>query len=597
MSHGLIKRYQEQYQITARREIGVLQPEPLHIGWTNFVSQRSVRGIAVAPRTGYLWLATWGGVLSWNQREEFLYRRYSSEHGLAGNAVACICLDQTERPWVGHVEGGLSYYDGHRWQVYLHLQDEPIRVVCNAGETGAVWVAGESRLLKIRTPDQPPELVAENHDGVVRALALVADGQDVLVGNAWGLFRIRAGQEPAPVAQDKVRSCVALTLDGGGLVWLATPEEVFRLEGETAIGPFFPPHSDSVGRILALAAGRKRVWALTAKGLAHLDDDRWTLVPWQGEGQTPPSLRAIAAGADDAYLWVGTDNLLAWVRSSGAGESFWDLNVLPLHREDALNNLGRCVALLRGDDRVWVGTAGGLMVFGPGEAWTRISDVGDVRMLAAEDDLWLLTWPRGVRRLAGSGWPNLLECQPPGLATALAVCEDGSPAVFTGRGLWRLGDQPQALADSIQATVRCLTQTPGGRWWLGTTEGVYRLTAGAWELAGEQPGPGRAEVYALAVVGGTLWAATAVGLWARGANGWVLHSKELVRALAAASDLTTLWLARDDGVVRYDPVSGVSSEPYTPINSGLASRRVTALAERSSALWIVTQVGTSRATL
>src|SRR5947207_16028198 len=90
-SGGRITRYAEDRSRIARfTEIAVQKPEPAHRGWENFVSQRSVRVIAVAPRSSALWLATWGGVLEWQRKDQDLCRRHAAEHGLAGNAVSCL---------------------------------------------------------------------------------------------------------------------------------------------------------------------------------------------------------------------------------------------------------------------------------------------------------------------------------------------------------------------------------------------------------------------------------------------------------------------------------------------------------------------------
>ena len=108
-----ITRYQEPSKIARFRESSHgLKPEPVYPGWTNFVSQKSVRAIAMSTKSSCLWLATWGGVISWKWKDNQPYQRYSSEHGIAGNEVTCICLDECDRPWIGHSEGGLSYFDG-----------------------------------------------------------------------------------------------------------------------------------------------------------------------------------------------------------------------------------------------------------------------------------------------------------------------------------------------------------------------------------------------------------------------------------------------------------------------------------------------------
>jgi len=600
MSSGKITKYVEG-RITRHAAAEVLKPSPVHSHWANFASQRSVRAIAIAPQSHHLWLATWGGVLSWNRKEEQLYRRYSSEHGLAGNAVACICVDCTESPWVGHVEGGLSYFDGERWQAYDHLQDEFIRLVCSAGGSGGIWAAGTETVYRILGPDQPPTPVAQGDDGAVNALALLAEGDDLLLGNAWGVFRLRTGQKPQPIARETIRHCTALTRDGDGGIWLSTPEAVYRLDGEMPGGPLAPGQGDPVGRIVGLAAGKERIWVLTTAGLAHVTDNQWNPIPWPDEQEDGPALRAIAAGIGDVYLWVGTDRLLAGVYVMGS-ETRWDFDLLPSHSEDDLNNLGRCVTPIRKDDKVWIGTAGGLVAFGPGDKWTTSITESDIRALSlsptADDPLWILAWPQGVGRLISPDLPNFDLLQPPGLPVAVAAGQDGCPYVATGRALWQL-DVPDDLheyAQDVPALVRCLTQTSDGVWWLGTTQGVYHLTPEGWTLAGEQPGPLQAEVYGLTVVGDTLWAATEAGLWARRGEGWVLHGpeSEAVWALAPASRADSFWLARRDGILYYDSTDGTMSEPYTLFNSGLSSRRVTALAEINGDLWVITQAGISR---
>src|SRR5262245_2533148 len=110
--HGGIAEFRG--RIAPFAETGVVEPSAVYPGWTSFVSHAAVRALTVAPRSETLWVATWGGVIAWNRRDDHLYRRFSSEHGLAGPA-ATICVDATDRPWVGHDEGGVSVFDGERW--------------------------------------------------------------------------------------------------------------------------------------------------------------------------------------------------------------------------------------------------------------------------------------------------------------------------------------------------------------------------------------------------------------------------------------------------------------------------------------------------
>ena len=559
MSRGLITTFVPPH-VTAHVEAAAVEPEPAFPGWTTFAAQRSIRGIAVAPGSGTLWLATWGGVIAWNRREKPVYRRYGSEHGLVGNGTACIGVDPSGRAWAGCDEGGLCYFDGGRWRVYEHLQEESIRVVCGAAD-GGVWAATASMVYRVPGPGLPSTPVAPpGHDGAVEALALLPDGDGLLLGNNWGLFRLHAGAEPEPVVPGTIASCTALARDGHGRVWAGVPEAVYRWEGGALAGPFGPGPEGQGGRVIGLAATRSRVWVLTAGGLAHVTHDRWEAVPGPPADAESVALRAIAPGPDDAYAWVGTDRLLMGVWSPRRGETRWDPEFLPAHEKDGLNNLARCAAAIGSDGRVAVGTAGGLLTCDREGGCRLETHAGDIRALCSigNGTLWVLAWPRGVERLTGGGRVVFRPPQPPGLPLAMGVGQDGSPYVVTGRALWRLeAGEPVEVAGTPPAPACCLAQASDGIWWVGTMQGIYRLAGAGWELAGQQPGPLQAEVHALAVIDGTLWAATAAGLWAwHGPEVWYPHvlaspgEGRRVRALAPAGCFGDLWLARDDGVAR-----------------------------------------------
>src|SRR5947209_2197951 len=66
--------------------------EPPHPKWISYASQQHVRDIDVDNHQGRIWLATWGGVLCWIPEADICVR-YTSEHGLAGNATRAIVVD------------------------------------------------------------------------------------------------------------------------------------------------------------------------------------------------------------------------------------------------------------------------------------------------------------------------------------------------------------------------------------------------------------------------------------------------------------------------------------------------------------------------
>jgi ligand-binding sensor domain-containing protein len=443
--------------------------------------------------------------------------------------------------------------------------------------------------------------LVRDHDGAAGAVALLTEGDGALLANASGLFRVRPGSKPVPVEPRTLTACTGLARDGRGDVWVATPQEVYRLRDSRLEGPFAPAAGAPVGRVCGLAAGKETVWVWAASGLACIADGRWRPVPWPrgGKGEPlPQAVRAVACGGDDDFLWVGTDRRLALVWLEGR-DAFWDADLLPAHPEDGLNNLGRCAAGPGADGTVWVGTAGGLVAFRPDGTWQLDAAAGDVRALCpGPGALHLLTWPRGSGQLTAAGAVQFDARPPAGVPLALAPGRDGVPHLLTTRALWRLGPgEPAAVADGGDPGAGPLAQGADGTWWLGTPRGVQRRTpAGRWEAAGEQPGPAQAEATGFAVVGDTLWAATTAGLWAHDGGGWRRHlpGEEVVRAVAPAGGAGALWVAGEARLVRYAPATGQVTASYTPADTGLGSARVVALCEAAGALWVVTQCGVGR---
>lgn len=611
MTTGRITRHLEgRPGITRYAEIAAVKPPPVHVGWSNLASQKSVRAIAAGVRTRRVWLATWGGVLCWDRSDGGTLWRYASEHGLAGNMAGCLCLDRDERPWVGHAPGGLTCLEGHAWRCYEYLRDEPVAALC-AAETG-IWVATGSAVYLVRGPDAPPEMRAAEHEATIDVCAMLADDAGVWLANPCGLFLLQPGSAPEPVEEHRIGACTALARDAAGHIWAATPSEVFRLDGRAWDGPYALPDDLQAYRITGLAAARGQTWVLTTMGIARIANGVWqpASLPNSTDGRqrTP---RTIACSPQDAYAWVGTDEGLAVIWPEG-NACRWDLDVLPAHEEDVLNNLGRA-ACAGPKSEVLVGTAGGLLVVSPDGSWRRVPNAGDVWQLCCDDrpgrsrdaelspigaDRYLLAWPRGVARFDNSANVSFFQPQPPGVPQAIAVGQDGRLHVFTSQGLWCMSENgPQAIARGHEFQVHCLVQTADGVWWLGTSQGIFRSAGPHWELAAERPGPLEVAVYQFMAADGMLWAATAAGLWSYNGAGWQQRVVSRVTAMVMPSAEQTLWLACPEGVARYSPASGQFDLVCTPSDSGLAGRGVRALTQTRDHLIVVTANGISRCEL
>lgn len=570
----------------------VLEPESIYPGWMNLVSQRSIRAIAISSKSRQMWMATWGGVLSWRQRDESIYYRYSSEHGLLGNGVSSVCVDEDERPWVTHNEGGLGYFENNRWHVYPERKNEIFRIVVPA-DSGGVWAATNTCIYRIPGPQQPSVPVLVDNVAAQYPLALLQDGDDLLLGTGHGLFRLLSTGELVTVDAEQIKFCRSLSRDARNRIWIGTDKQVYSMK-DGQVDPE-PHYNENAGYLVQLAAGREVVWLLTSEGISIINNV-WRPVSYNSEQLDMPVPRTIAVSSSDRYLWVGTDSLLSSLFYSDEGRGLWRHAELPEHREDRLNNLTSCFAASEENDTVWIGVAGGLVAFRTNDSWTIDANAGHVHSLCVTsgpngETLWSLSWPKGFR---AQGLPPF---ETPGVPVALAKGIDGKAYGLTSRGLWLLGTHPQLIAERLDVRVRCLCQVQDGTWWAGTAKGAYAYKQGTWSLANEQPGPSLSEIYALVAQDDKLWVAAANGFWCRIGNVWESHNgaqPRIVSAIAIAEDETNLWLANGEAVVRYSPNTKTSDRRYSVKDSGIASKRVTALAEIRGDLWIATEAGVSR---
>jgi ligand-binding sensor domain-containing protein/serine phosphatase RsbU (regulator of sigma subunit) len=106
----------------------------------------------VQDQFDYLWLGTRAGVSRFNGQEFF---NYTSDDGIADNAVKILFRDEDNRIWMGHYEGGISVYDGHNFRVF-HQSGAIFKTDITGilkDKDGNIWICSEgSGVVKITEP-------------------------------------------------------------------------------------------------------------------------------------------------------------------------------------------------------------------------------------------------------------------------------------------------------------------------------------------------------------------------------------------------------------------------------------------------------------
>ena len=443
--------------------------------WTtrDGLPHNQVNGIAQTPE-GYLWFATWEGVVRYNGQE---FRSFGRQNvpAIRDNGIRSVKASASGSLVVATSRGGASVLRGEEWTTYgiaEGLGQEELSAAIE-DHAGRLWAATESR-------------------GVTRLDAGVATH-----------FRTQQG-----LPSDDT---FAILEDGAGAIWVATGSGVARIEGDR-VQAFSAASGLPAGSAFSLALDHDgELYVGTERGVYVGKNGRFAPVTPDFPQEAVPSLQVDAEGT----LWIGTVNRGLMRLGSRGLERFDAAAGLPNNRVASLfadregsvwvgTNAGLLRfadtpfitydshhglsddyvrALLQGrDGSVWIGTSRGLdrwqdEVVHPTEALS-----GDAILSLAEDDggLWIGTYSTGLvrwrdgkvqeRLTSGHGLPS-------NQVRAVLAAADGSTWIGTSRGLvHRRGDGEVRLLreeDGLpRSFVLSLFQTRAGDIWVGTTNGA-----------------------------------------------------------------------------------------------------------------------------
>jgi DNA-binding CsgD family transcriptional regulator len=242
----------------------------------------------------------------------------------SGKNVNAIVVDQVNRVWVGAEEGGVSVWDGQRWQTYTTRDGLPSNNIfgLTIDEQDNVWAATWEGVAKFDGQEWSAPYTLQTRTIFSNRVHAIAFDR---AGNIWighinkgvSQYRKSDGQwiyhttdNQNGIGGNEIRSIVVVrpaTGDTVESVWFATADGgVSKFEQSTwtvyRVKDGLP--SDTV---MAVGVDKyQRVWAATDKGIAYFDGVKWVVY------NTLNTL-SIAFGPtcqdcpyDDEHVWTGT---------------------------------------------------------------------------------------------------------------------------------------------------------------------------------------------------------------------------------------------------------------------------------------------------
>ena len=474
-------------------------------------------------RRGLLWVATADGGVS--RYDGARFETFDPSNGLPHLNATTIAEDEEGRLLFGTLGGGLAAFDGREFQVYttgdglpsddilsLHPRaDGSVQVLTRNGTAGFV----DGKFV------EPVTELAGRPVGAVYDMATDAEGTTWLASRERGIID-REGQPmngyPGP-GETAIEWPWKFAPDASGNLWIA-----FQYKGLHAVVGRYDPRRGKLDLIeMDHEVERGK---MVEHGTRHVRrDDRGLLwmarrgvLVYDGQDWHPFSARLPDTHLSDTRLTCEDREGNIWIGLWGGGLLCCDpLSVQLYTQADGLpDSEVRCLDE-DGTGRVWIGTMGGLACLE--EDRIRPLHTGHmVTGLAAEgpEPVWSES-PEGRVFQGTENEPRAIAVAESGSGEEItALCADGGGGAWAGTSRGRVGrvegGRFQPLGGQLPHACGALLRDGDGAVWAGTgghAPALYRYEDGRWQppsLAGLEA---VSDVTALCEHEGTLWVGTA----------------------------------------------------------------------------------------
>jgi len=494
--------------------------------------------------------------------DSYLQTVWTTEEGLPQNSVNAIVRTRDGYLWLATF-GGLVRFDGLRFTIFNTsntpgLKSDRLATLCE-GQAGNLWIGGESGelLMSLQAGVARAYTTADGFlGGLVQCLHEDREGT-LWVGTSKGLARFQAGRFTSFTEENGLpgQSVRAIGEDRAGRLFLVTPAAFAELrDGQFIV---HTPPDELASQTRLYAGGDGRIWLRTKRGLASYGAGRFSVYPLPADLAAQRADALLVDRAGDVWLSFSESNTLARLNAATGSVARYAPPV-----KLRMNYLS--ASLLDREGNLWLGSlGGGLHRFKPRKVTAYTTEHGlphnDINAFAGDGagGVWISTLgglahfqdgrfsAYGARQgLRSGGVQGLLRDHSGTLwfsNDGLASFKDG---VFT-----RHDDWPELAGQRINT----FAEDSEGNLWIGTGEGLRRLRDGKVTVLRQADGLAHDALrYILPARDGSLWLGTVGGLSHLRAGRFTNYTTKeglannLIRCLLEEPD-GTLWIGSYGG--------------------------------------------------
>ncbi|MBX2973093.1 MAG: hypothetical protein KF797_08320, partial [Flavobacteriales bacterium] len=313
---------------------------------------------------GLVWIGTEAGLASYDGN---VVVNHGTQDGVAPNGARSLLLDKNGHLWVGHLDGGITYYDGSRFRAFTFGKDmhSAITGMAQAAD-GRIWVstAGHGAYHFTGPPEEGSVLQAtraaeaQGLQNVLLNVVLLNDGRLCFIEDRGTLRTLDQAKgtftEFVLPGWQELFVCNALFQDSRGAIWVGTRGGgAFKFD-QGAITQYSPANGLGSGSVFCFGEDNKgQVWVGTTDSGLSLIGPKAIRSFTRSNGLHGAFIRCI--GRDrEGNLLIGTND--------GGLDIFKGDRFVSFSPADGLSDPQVWAVTDDNSGRTWFGTNGGIVI-------------------------------------------------------------------------------------------------------------------------------------------------------------------------------------------------------------------------------------------